>query len=320
MLGINNPVIYPKLLNTGFPLVNLSLKIPLSAYSKGSSITPDCGYSSKKENSVLFIEAKGGGIDEPEQLKKFAFLQSNPRALLSTKSGFDIVEPNLLIDFAILCSDIEKIKSDHTREPIVFPVLYYSEKEKRVTLDSFNSSSFSNTSLTSCFSSPINVPRIPNIYVPFGPSDFNNSNSRAYILKNIFLMVVEHSFSLKKYERMPSLDVLIQQKFPVLSSMGKEEFNQLVQLVDNTLSKYFPDDDKKSRFNIRKYYSIKKGKTYIKKITLRKFIERLESELNDFEQGVKQKKLSDYLSAETSMVCSINLDEIFSNIDSSEES
>lgn len=284
-LGHPNDVITPVLLQSGYPLKELSLKIPTPGYKPGSKDTaavPDLGYSSSEDNAVLFLEAKGGGTDD-NQIERFQYVQNNPNTLVAIRNNLDIVSKNLNIDFGILCSDIEKIKQNHNQIAIPFPVLFYDKKNKNLRYDNFNEIAFKNGQISAVFSSPLPVPRLPILFIPFGPTEFNENTP--YIVKNILMLVFEASQNLKKFERMPTIEELLIIRFPMLRMMGKEEFDQIVTITNTVLMRLFPDDSSASKYSLQKYISHKKGKVYLRKMTLRKFCDRVESALIDFDNN-----------------------------------
>ena len=109
MLGYPNMFINPVLLNCGYPLKQIALKIPIPEYdpSKRESHAgvPDAAYSSKEKNSVLFLEAKTGGV-EHDQLDRFLFIQQNPSTLIRTPNNLDLQLKDIILDFGIVCTDM----------------------------------------------------------------------------------------------------------------------------------------------------------------------------------------------------------------------
>lgn len=289
-LGHPNDVISPVLLQKGFPLKELSLRIPTPGYKPGSpdsAAVPDLGYSSTENNVVLLLEAKGGGTDG-NQIERFQYIQNNPNTLMVKRNNLDVVSKNLIIDFGLLCSDIDKIKQNHNQTAIPFPVIFYDKKNKNLRYDNFNTVDFKNSQISSAFSSPLPVPRLPILFIPFGPTEFNEN--MPYIVKNLLMLVFEASQNLKKFERVPTIDALLLIRFPMLRMMGKEEFDQLVKITNTVLQKLFPDDSIESKYSLQKYITHKKGKLYLRKMTLKKFLERLESALIDYENNRLQTK------------------------------
>jgi len=289
-LGHPNDVISPCLLQGGYPLEELSLKIPTPGYKPSSperAAVPDLGYSSSENNAVLFLEAKGGGTDA-NQSERFQYIQNNPNTLVAIRNNLDIVSKNLNIDFGLLCTDIEKIKQNHNQTAIPFPVIFYDKKNKNLRYDDFNAITFRNNRISEIFSSPLYVPRVPILFIPFGPTEFNEN--MPYIVKNILMLVFEASQNLKKFDRVPSIEELLLIRFPMLNTMGKEEFDQIVTITNTVLERLFPDDSIASKYNLQRYVIHKKGKVYLRKMTLRKFLERLESALIDFEYNRRQTK------------------------------
>jgi hypothetical protein len=289
-LGHPNDVISPVLLQKGYPLKELSLRIPTPGYKPGSpdsAAVPDLGYSSSAKNAVLFLEAKGGGTDD-NQIERFQYVHNNPNTLMGIRNNLDVVSKNLIIDFGLLCSDIDKVKQNHNQTAIPFPVIFYDKKNKNLRYENFNTIDFKNNQISSAFSSPLPVPRIPILFIPFGPTEFNEN--MPFIVKNLLMLVFEASQNLKKFERMPTIEELLLIRFPMLRMMGKEEFDQLVKITNTVLQKLFPDDSITSKYSLQKYISHKKGKLYLRKMTLRKFLERLESALIDYENNRRQTK------------------------------
>lgn len=289
-LGHPNDVITPVLLQSGYPLKELSLRIPTPGYKPGSKDTaavPDLGYSSSKENAVLFLEAKGGGTDD-NQIERFQYVQNNPNTLVAIRNNLDVVSKNLNIDFGILCSNIEKIKQNHKQTAIPFPVIFYDKKNKDLRYDNFNEISFKNGQVSAVFSSPLPVPRLPILFIPFGPTEFNENTP--YIVKNILMLVFEASQNLKKFERMPTIEELLLIRFPMLRMMGRDEFDQIVTITNTVLQRLFPDESIASKYSLQKYISHKKGKVYLRKMTLKKFCDRLESALIDYDNNRRQSK------------------------------
>lgn len=290
-LGHPNDVIQPILQQNGYPLKEISLRIPISGYKsslRNNAAVPDLGYSSNEKNAVLFLEAKGGGSDN-DQIERFQYVKNNPSSLISTRNNLDIVKKDLILDFGILCSDIEKIKRDHAQSAIPFPVIYYNKSTKTLQHEKFNTINFSNNQMNTVFSTPLNIPRVPILFIPFGPTEFNENIP--YIVKNIILLIFEANQNLKKYEKMPSIEELLLARFPMLQMMGKEEFDQIVTIINKVLRKLFQDESSTSKYNLNKYISYnKKGMLYLRRMTIRKFLERLEAALIDYENNRRQTK------------------------------
>lgn len=287
-LGHPNNVINPILLLQDYPLKELNLRIPTPGYDPSipdSAAVPDCGYSSSEKNAVLFLEAKGGGVDE-SQIERFQYIQDNPSTLIAIRNNLDVVSKNLIIDFGILCTDIDKIKGNHSQTAIPFPVIFYDKKNKNLQWDHFNAVDFRDRQVSFAFSSSLSIPKLPILFIPFGPTEFNENIP--YIIKNVLLLVFEASQNLKKYERMPTIEELLLIRFPMLRMMGKEEFNQIVTITNTVLQRIFPDESTTSKYNLQKYISDKKGKLYLRKMTIRKFLDRLESVLIDYDNNRKQ--------------------------------
>ena len=316
MLGSGNEIIESRLLNHDYPIKNLALRIPVPGFNikiKNPAAVPDCGYSSAGKNSVLFIEVKGGGTDD-NQLDRFQHVQDNPKTLLATRNNLDITEKDLKIDFAILGTELNKLREDHERNSIGFPILYYDQEAKQVRRENFNSTNFKNSEFDAIFSNPINVPKLPIIFLPFGASDFESSFG--YVLQNILLLIIENNLSQKKYGRMPSLEQMIIERFPILKMMGDQEFQELVKVIEKSLKKVFPDTNS-TGYNPRKYLSIKKGKVYVKRTTLKKFLDKINSELSDLETRTRQTTLESYTSSESNneIIFGVNISQFFENID-----
>ncbi len=303
-LGKENDIINPILLRQGYPIKHIGLKIPIPGYKPSEeaqiSPAPDCGFSSNIRNCVLFLEAKGGGISDNEQFEKYRYIQDNPLNLLATRNNFEVVAKELLIDFGVLCSDIVKIMDSHGREPIPFPILHYDEAGKQLILNRFNSVEFRNKEITAIFNSPLLIPRLPLIFIPFGPNDYNEN--WPYLAKNLLLILMKYSLKLEKNQRLPSIDVILRKEFPILNLMSDVEFHELLTIIEKILRKIFPDEID-TNYNVSKYISFQKGKILIKRTTLRKFFENYESALNEIKKQrklTKQKTLSEFLPKEES--------------------
>ena len=284
MLGYPNNHIVPILLENGYPIKELGLRIPIPGYNllstATSTPTPDAGYSSSEKNAVLFLEAKGGGNDY-EQIDKFRFIKQNPNYLVATRNRLGISEENLTIDFVILCSNIQKISDDHARIPIPFPVLYYNEKEKCLTLTDLTGTSFLNRDISETFKNGIKINRLPLIYLPF--SSYDLQYNMPYCVQKIFILLIARSGRLETGERLPSLDTILKEDYPIFMMLGEQEFGDLMETVKTIMKKLFPDDSQINGFNIKKYMNIRQGKMYLKKATLKKFLDRINKALEDYQ-------------------------------------
>ncbi len=283
-LGKRTSIIRPILYERGYPLKEISLRIPIPGYNpenNSNAATPDCGYSSQERNAVVFLESKGGGCDR-EQLDRFEYVKDNPSSLIRTRNHFQITEENIIIDFALLCSKIDHIRADHAQSPINCPILHYDESNKLLTYDGCNNVAFMNEDIREAFAEPIPVPKLPILYIPFGPTDYNENF--AYAAKNILLTLLAYSQTRQKHERMPPMLDLVKRQYPLLDMMGREELGEMERLIENILKKLFPDDNGNSRYNLARYTSIKKGKFYVKNMTLPKFLEVMEAALLDLEK------------------------------------
>jgi len=299
LLGVPNHSVPPVLSENDFYLGAIGLRIPLPEFGSGIGVAPDTGFSSQINNTVLFIECKSGGLntmDNPTQLAKFAFVQKNPTSVVRTNNEFNIHKDDLQIDFAILCSDLNKLIRDHAIEKIEFPVLQYKEAEEEIIHSNFNGAKFKSDKLQKIFSSQIKVKRLPIILFPFGSCD--KDRNLTYIVKNIILIIIEENNDLNRFERMASLNEIVLRRFPVLRLMGKEEFAELINTTEFVFLKVFPDSNPKSKLNIQKYITKKMGKVFIRKTTISKFLEKLENTLQELESKMIQKKLSDFIPEE----------------------
>ncbi len=316
LLGLQNSAIDPRLLKKDYPIKTIALRVPLPEMGKDMAVVPDAGFSSQTENSILFLECKSGGIDTVDgssQVDKFIFIQKKPEVILRTKNEFDVKKENLAVEFAILCSDIEKIKQCHQMKSIPYPVLYFDQQQSIVKIADFNKIGFSRKSLQEAFSEPIKISHLPVLLYPFGPYDAEHNYP--YIIKNVFLMIVEANMNLIKFERMPSIDALVIERFPTLKMMDKVEFEELISLIEGVLRKIFPDVDPRSKLNISRYLKYKKGKIIIKRTTVKTFLERLAEALHDIEEQKKQMKISDFsqegADVDSSILSGINWDNLF---------
>lgn len=312
-LGKQTNIIRPVLYERGYPLQEISLRIPIPGYKPGNNnaATPDCGYSSKGRNAVIFLESKGGGCDR-EQLNRFEYVRDNPSSLLRTRNNFQVSEEDLIIDFALLCSNIDRIRAEHVQSPINCPILHYDASNKLLVYDDCNKAAFMNEEIREAFSEPIPVPKLPILYIPFGPTDYNGNF--AYVAKNIFLTLLAYSQTRQKYERMPPILDLVKRQYPLLNMMGREELGEMGRLIENMLKRLFPDADEVSRYNLAKYISIKKGKLYVKNMTLPKFLEVMEAALLDLEKRklTRQSTLAEFSQSSLQMVdIDIDFDKFF---------
>ena|GEM_PF-1978428 len=296
LLGRKNIFIKPTLYDRGYPLRELGLRIPIPSFDPDAvpppAPTPDAGYSSTQKNAVIFLEAKGGGSDE-DQVEKFYYIQQHPETLVATSNKLQINEINLIIDFGIICSNIEKISEDNKRNPLPFPVLYYDEKQKLLSSSNLIKASFLNPDIIEAFSDPISIPRLPLVNIPFSSYDY--PENAAYFIQKIMIMVLSKSGKLGKYERFPPLEEIVTQEYPLFNLLGKREFHELIVTVERILYRLFPDDNPDSSFDINKYREVKKGKIFLRRRSLKKFLGILESsaiEYQKYRRGTMQTKLS----------------------------
>lgn len=284
----------PRLLNNDFHVKSIGFNIPLRELGANIAVVPDTGFSSKAQNSVLFIECKGGGISsdgDAEQFKKFAFVQNTPDTIVRRSNNFDVKINGLTVDFAILCSDINLVKKEYEKGNIKFPLLVYDKKRQCVIREKIDGTEFKNNKLDGVFEKEISVKRIPKFIYPFGPYDAKKNLT--FILKNLFLMVIQKHANLNDYERMPTLDKLLVERFPVLTLVDKKEFEELVKVSEKALRSVFADVDPKSNLNISKYIQMKGGKLIIRRTTIKTFLDKIEETLDALErEGIKQAKLN----------------------------
>lgn len=293
MLGYPNQFIEPVLLNSGYPLKEIALKIPLPEYNqeKGSSAVPDIAYSSQSSNAALFLEAKTGGADD-DQLDRFSFVQAHPSTLIRTPNNLNLRLENVVIDFGIMCMNLEKIEHDDEISMIPFPVLYYDKASKAIGPSKRITKKFSNPSLNSIFSHPINVnDNIPLLYLPYSPED-----NDAYIIRKIITIIIAESLKIKNNEKLPPIEDLVTGGIPVAPFIHKEEMNKIIVIVKKILKNLFPDNSEKSEYNISKYITYKNGRTFIRKKTMRKFLEKMDLAILDLEGGklTRQAILSEF--------------------------
>ena len=298
LLGQRNMYVTPVLLEQGYPLRELGLRIPIPAFDPDvvplPAPTPDAGYSSSEKNAVLFLEAKGGGSDD-DQTEKFRFVQDHPKTLIATPNKLQINETNLIIDFGILCTNLQKIREDHARNPLPFPVLHYNETGRCLNPTNFTGAAFVNSDITTAFESPISVPRLPLSYIPFSSYDF--PGNAAYFIQKMMIMVLSRSGKLEKYERLPPLDKIISQEYPLFEMLGKREFHELLVTMEKILTRLFPDDSENPSFNINKYREVKKGKIYLRRRSLKKFLEILHTASVDYQNhrgGTRQASMFEF--------------------------
>ena len=295
ILGRRNLHVTPVLLEHGYPLRELGLRIPIPAYDPEAvpphAPTPDAGYSSSEKNAVLFLESKGGGSDDV-QAKKFRFVQQHPDTLVATSNKLQINETNLIIDFGILCTNFQKIAEDHARNPLPFPVLHYDEARRNLTATNLTGATFHNPDITSAFASPIGIPRLPLIYIPFSSYDY--PNNAAYFIQKMMIMILSRSGKLERYERLPPLNEIIIQEHPLFTMLGKGEFHDLLVTMERILNRLFPDDSTESSFNINRYREIRNNKIFLRRRSLKKFLEILQSAAIDYQnhcRGTRQATL-----------------------------
>ncbi|GAB6286901.1 MAG: hypothetical protein STSR0009_31040 [Methanoregula sp.] len=295
LLGKQNKYVTPVLLEQGYPLRELGLRIPIPAYDPDAvpppAPTPDAGYSSSEKNAVLFLEAKGGGSDD-DQAEKFRFVQQHPETLIATSNKLRINEINLILDFGILCTDIQKITEDHARNPLPFPVLHYDEAGKQLTATNLTGATFVNPDVTSTFAFPIGIPRLPLVYIPFSSYDY--PGNAAYFIQKMMIMIQSRSGKLERYERLPPLDEIITQEYPLFTMLGKREFHDLLVTMEKILTRLFPDDSTDSSYNINKYRELRKGKIYLRRRSLKKFFEIFTDAARDYQNyrgGTRQASL-----------------------------
>jgi len=300
MLGVKNGYVKSVLYEQGYPIRKIGLRIPIPEYDpkpgQPPAPTPDLAYSSSIKNSVLFLEAKGGGNDS-EQTKKFLFIQRRPETLLRIpNNNLEIHDTDLTIDFGIICTNLKKISDDHVREKIPFPVLHYNEKEGNLNATALTGVDFLNSDINKAFTTPIDIPRLPLVYVPFSSYDYPNNS--AYFLKKTIMMIISRSAKLDRYERLPPLDEIVLEEYPFFKIVGKEEFHDLIKTIESIFKRLFPDSSDKSSFNINKYRTIRKNKIYLKRRSLTKFLSILESAVLDyqkFRKGTQQATLSPWI-------------------------
>jgi len=298
LLGKQNMYVTPVLLERGYPLREMGLRIPIPAYDPEAvpspAPTPDVGYSSSEKNAVLFLEAKGGGSDD-DQAEKFHYVQQHPENLIATSNKLRINETNLIIDFGILCSNLKKISEDHARNPLPFPVLHYDEVGKKLIPTNLTGATYVNPDITLAFVSPIGIPRLPLVYIPFSSYDY--PDNAAYFILKMMIMIQSRSGKLERYERLPPLDEIITQEYPLFTMLGKKEFHDLLITMEKILTRLFPDNSTDSSYNINKYRELRKGKIYLRRRSLKKFFEIFTNAARDYQNyrgGTRQLTLSQW--------------------------
>jgi len=293
MLGYPNQFIEPVLMNSGYPLKEIALKIPLPEYNRemGSSAVPDIAYSSENINAALFFEAKTGGADD-DQLDRFLFVQKNPSTLIRTPNNLNLTLENVVIDFGIMCTNLEKIEHDDEISKISFPVLQYDKASNVIRQSQKITKEFNNPSLNSVLSHPIHVHNyIPLLYLPYSPED-----NDAYIIRKIITIIIAESLKIKTNESLPPIEDLIIKGIPVGPFIHKEEMTKIIAIVKRILKNLFPDNSDRSEYNISKYITYKNGRTFIRKKTMRKFLEKMDLAILDLERGklTRQAILSEF--------------------------
>jgi len=214
----------------------------------------------------------------------------------------------------LICSNIDHIRADHARSPFNCPILHYDESNKLLTLNECNKAAFINKDISDAFAEPIPVSKLPILYIPFGPTDYNEN--LAYVAKNIFLTLLAYSQTRQKHERMPPILELVKKQYPLLDMMGGEELGEMGRLIENMMHRLFPDENKNSRYNLAKYSSFKKGKFYLKNMTLPKFLEAMEAALLDLERRklTRQSTLAEFVQDSFQMPdIEIDYDKFFGN-------
>ena len=289
-LGRSTSSIQPVLLDYDFPIKSIGFRISLPRLGD-HHVAPDTGFSSQKYNSILFIECKSGGLDDNglPQTDRFKHVQDNPLTILNVDNNFNVKKDNVVIDFAILCSDIEKIKASVDMKRVEFPILHYDSENKVLKLAAFNDASFRTPIINDVFSTPIQIPREIFIHVPFSPDDYNNNPS--YLIKNMVLVLLSENGKLDPTEDIPPLEELLCKKFPMLAFMDKREFKGIIGVLQRVIREAFPESDRDSPMNIRRFITFKNGKTYMDRTTLPKFIERMEQRALEIEGNKKAKKV-----------------------------
>ncbi|MCK9579521.1 MAG: hypothetical protein M0Q92_03600 [Methanoregula sp.] len=285
LLGQRNAYVQPVLLEKGYPLRKLGLRIPIPGFDPGAvpppAPTPDAAYSSHEKNAVLFLEAKGGGSDD-DQTEKFLYVQQHPDYLIRVpNSELNITDTGLAIDFGILCTNLQKISEDHARNPLPFPVLHYNEPDRMLTATNITGASFTNPDITSAFRTPVKIPRLPLVYIPFSSYDYQNN--AAYFIQKMMIMILSRSGRLERYERLPPLDEIVIQEYPLFTRLGKGEFHELIVTMERILTRLFPDDTTDSQYNINKYREVRKGKIFLRRRSLKKFLALLSSAALDYQ-------------------------------------
>ena len=282
LLGQQNTYVRPVLLERGYPLRKLGLRIPIPAFDPDivppPAPTPDAAYSSSEKNAVLFLEAKGGGSDD-DQTEKFLFVQQHPDSVVRVPNNeLHINDTDLTIDFGILCTNLQKISEDHARNPLPFPVIHYNETGRLLTATDLTGTTFANPDITSAFGTPVAVPRLPLVYIPFSSYDY--PNNAAYFIQKMMIMILSRSGRLERYERLPPLDEIVIQEYPLFTRLGKGEFHELLITMERILTRLFPDDSTDSMYNINRYREVRKGKIFFRRRSLKKFLGLLSCSCN----------------------------------------